>query len=116
MRSLLLARHGESEYSAKQLVNGDPGVSCPLTETGRQQARALAQPLAAEQVDLCAVTDFERVRETAELALAGRDVVLMPHLDEAGRRSATTIADALRGIAARVRVVDLRVALRRSWQ
>ena len=74
MKLLLVARHGESEYSAKQLVNGDPGVSCPLTEAGRLQARALGRILAEEQIDLCAVTEFERVRETAQLALAGRDV------------------------------------------
>jgi probable phosphoglycerate mutase len=74
VRALILARHGESEYSARQLVNGDPGVSCPLTDAGREQARELAGALAGEQIDLCAVTEFQRVRETAELALAGRDV------------------------------------------
>jgi 2,3-bisphosphoglycerate-dependent phosphoglycerate mutase len=84
LRQLLLARHGESEYSAKQLVNGDPGVSCPLTEAGREQARALGRILALEQIDLCAVTEFERVRETAEMALAGRDVpfVVVPELND----------------------------------
>ena len=74
MKQLLVVRHGESEYSAKQLVNGDPGVLCPLTEAGREQARALGRILAEEQIDLCAVTDFQRVRETAQLALAGRDI------------------------------------------
>jgi broad specificity phosphatase PhoE len=84
LRQLLLARHGESEYSAKQLVNGDPGVSCPLTEAGREQARALGRILALEQIDLCAVTEFERVRETAELALAERNVpfVVVPELND----------------------------------
>ena len=74
MRRLLAARHGESELSAKALVNGDPGVACPLTKLGRAQARALGTALANERIDLCAVTEFERVRETAEIALAGRDV------------------------------------------
>lgn len=74
MKELVLARHGESEYSLQQLVNGDPGVACPLTEAGREQARALGRALAGEPVDLCAVTSFARTRETAELALAGRDV------------------------------------------
>ena len=55
-------------------LNGDPGVACPLTEVGRAQARALGAALADEQIDLCVVTEFERVRETAEIALAGRDV------------------------------------------
>ena len=84
MRALLLARHGESEHSAKQLVNGDPGVSCPLTSAGRRQARALGRIVADEQIDLCAITEFERVRETAELALADRDVpfIVVPELND----------------------------------
>jgi broad specificity phosphatase PhoE len=84
VRRLLAARHGESEYSLKQLVNGDPGVACPLTEDGRAQARALGEALAGQQIDLCAVTEFERVRETAELALAGRDVpcAVVPELND----------------------------------
>lgn len=77
MRELVLARHGESEFSAKQFVNGDPGVSCPLTPVGREQARELGESLAGVAVDLCAVTEFERVRETAQVALAGRDVPLL---------------------------------------
>jgi broad specificity phosphatase PhoE len=84
VRRLLVARHGESEYSAKRLANGDPGVACPLTAAGREQARALRVALAGERVDLCAVTEFERVRETAELALADRDVpfLLVPELND----------------------------------
>ena len=84
METLLLARHGESEYSAKQLVNGDPGVSCPLTELGQGQARALGVAVADVRVDLCAVTAFERVRETAEIALAGREVpfLVVPELND----------------------------------
>jgi probable phosphoglycerate mutase len=84
VRRLLAARHGESEYSLAKLVNGDPGVACPLTEAGRAQARALGAALAGERVDLCAVTEFERVRETAELALAGRDVpfLVLPELND----------------------------------
>ena len=84
MRRLLVARHGESEYSLKQLVNGDPGVSCPLTDAGRKQARALGAALAGKAIDLCAVTEFERVRETAQLALAGRDVpyLVVPELND----------------------------------
>jgi probable phosphoglycerate mutase len=84
VRRLLVARHGESEYSARQLVNGDPGVSCPLTEAGRAQARALGEALADESIDLCVVTEFERVRETAELALDGRGVpfLVVPELND----------------------------------
>jgi broad specificity phosphatase PhoE len=81
---LLAARHGESELSARRIANGDPGVACPLTERGRVQARALAEALAGEPVELCAVTEFERVRETADLALAGREVprLVVPELND----------------------------------
>jgi probable phosphoglycerate mutase len=84
VRTLIAARHGESEFSAKRLANGDPGVACPLTEAGREQARALGEALAAVPVDLCAVTEFERVRETAELALADRDIpfLVVPELND----------------------------------
>jgi 2,3-bisphosphoglycerate-dependent phosphoglycerate mutase len=70
--------------SARRIANGDPGVACPLTDDGREQARALGAALAGEPVDLCAVTEFERVRETAELALAGRDVpfLVVPELND----------------------------------
>jgi probable phosphoglycerate mutase len=84
VRRLLAARHGESELSAKALVNGDPGVACPLTELGRVQAQALGTALADERIDLCVVTEFERVRETAEIALAGRDIpfLVVPELND----------------------------------
>ena len=84
MRELLLARHGESEYSARALANGDPGVRCPLTTTGRAQARALGELLRDEPIELCVVTEFERVEETADLALAGRDVprLVVPELND----------------------------------
>lgn len=82
MRTLILARHGESEYSLKQLVNGDPGVACPLTPAGREQARALGAALG--HVHLVAVTEFERVRETADLALGDRPTprIVVPELND----------------------------------
>jgi probable phosphoglycerate mutase len=71
---VILARHGESAYSVRGAMNGDPNVACPLTELGREQAQRLATALAGEKIDLCVTSEFERVRETADLALAGRDV------------------------------------------
>ena len=48
------------------------------------QARALGTALADERIDLCVVTEFERVRETAEIALAGRDMpfLVVPELND----------------------------------
>jgi broad specificity phosphatase PhoE len=74
MERLIVARHGESEYSARGAINGDVAQQCPLTATGRTQARRLGVLLASEPIDLCATSEFERTRETADLALDGRDV------------------------------------------
>jgi broad specificity phosphatase PhoE len=71
---VVLARHGESERSVEGLTNGDPRVPCALTATGREEARRLGIELADDPVDLCVTSEFERVQETADLALAGRDV------------------------------------------
>ena len=71
---LVLARHGESEYSARGLLNGDPAVPVGLTPLGLAQARALGEALAGEPLELCVTTGFQRVEETADEVLRGRDV------------------------------------------
>jgi probable phosphoglycerate mutase len=65
-------------------VNGDPTVQVRLTEKGREQARALGEQTAHLDLDACVVTRFPRTRETAAIALAGRDVPLLeePLLDD----------------------------------
>jgi len=71
---LIMARHGESEFSVVGRTNGDPAVACALTETGRQEAARLGQMLAKGHIDLCVVSEFQRAQETADLALTGQDV------------------------------------------
>src|SRR5215210_7397442 len=74
MERAIFVRHGESEYSARKLVNGDPSVAVGLTQEGQEQARLLAERLESEPIVLCVVTEFGRTRETADLALDGRPV------------------------------------------
>jgi broad specificity phosphatase PhoE len=84
MQRVLLTRHGESEFSSRALTNGDPSVACGLTAAGRAEARRLGELLAETELDLCVTSEFERVRETADLALAGRDVkrLVLPGLND----------------------------------
>jgi broad specificity phosphatase PhoE len=84
VRTAILVRHAESEFSARAAVSSDPAVGCPLTSHGEEQARALGAALAAEPIDVCVVTELERTRRTAELALAGREVpiVVVPELND----------------------------------
>jgi broad specificity phosphatase PhoE len=74
MERLILARHAESVFNVRGVLNGDPSIPGGLTEEGRAQARRLGERLANERIDLCVTTEFERTRETADVALAGRDV------------------------------------------
>jgi broad specificity phosphatase PhoE len=70
----VLARHAQSTLNVERRANGDPTVDAPVTELGRDEARLLGAQVAHVDLDLCVHTRFPRTRETAELALAGRDV------------------------------------------
>jgi 2,3-bisphosphoglycerate-dependent phosphoglycerate mutase len=84
MERALFVRHGESVFSVKALVNGDPSVACGLTEVGRQQARQLGERLQGEPIELCVVTEFPRTTETADLILGDRNVarLVLPELND----------------------------------
>jgi broad specificity phosphatase PhoE len=79
-----LARHAESVLNLEGRVNGDPTVPAPLSDHGRDEARLLGAQLAHVELDLCLHTRFGRTRETAELALDGRNVRIEvePMLDD----------------------------------
>jgi len=75
MQVLILSRHAESECSARGIVNGDPkNVDCPLSERGEEEARALGRALAGREIDLYSTSEFARTRQTARIALAGREL------------------------------------------
>jgi probable phosphoglycerate mutase len=84
MDEAILARHGESEYSARGAINGDVTVPVALTEVGRDQARRLGEVIRGDPIELCATSEFARVIETADIALAGRDVprLVVPELND----------------------------------
>jgi broad specificity phosphatase PhoE len=84
MKTVILARHGESEFSLRGAMNGDPAVASPLTPEGEEQSRRLGDALQETPLDLAVVTGFERTQQTADLALAGRDVprLVVPELND----------------------------------
>jgi probable phosphoglycerate mutase len=97
VEQLILVRHGESDYSARGLLNGDPRRRCQLTSRGRGQARQLGELLRAERIDLCVTSEFQRTKETAEIALARRAIprLVVPELNDhpAGEFEGRKLAD-----------------------
>ena len=77
MRLFLVARHGQSLFNVDQVVNGDPALDRGLSEQGIEEAERLAGQLAPLPLELVVVSPFPRALQTANIALAGREV---PHL------------------------------------
>ncbi len=82
MTTLILARHGETDWNRELRIQGSSDIE--LNELGRKQAHALAQEL--EHVELQAIytSDLSRARATAQAVAAshGLDVRLDPRLRE----------------------------------
>jgi probable phosphoglycerate mutase len=84
VRLFVFARHGQSVLNTEGRINGDPSVEVPLTEEGESQAHKLGVEIANIDFDVCVHTRFGRTKQTAEIALAGREVpfALEPLLDD----------------------------------
>ena len=74
MGTLLIVRHGETEWNAEGRIQGHTDIG--LSENGAQQARSLGQRLADRQIDVAYSSDLKRTSETARLALGHRNVDL----------------------------------------
>jgi broad specificity phosphatase PhoE len=89
---VLLARHGQSDWNAARRWQGH--ADRPLTEKGREQARALAERLRHVELDAVYSSDLRRAAETA--AAVSDDVIELPELREVdvGSWSGLTRAEA----------------------
>ncbi|WCM53839.1 histidine phosphatase family protein [Pseudomonas sp. WJP1] len=72
-RRCYLVRHGHVEYFGADGQPLDPRL-VPLSRTGEQQVRALAQVLQALTFDRILCSDYPRARQTLDQLLAGRSV------------------------------------------
>lgn len=72
MTTILLVRHGQSEWNREGRWQGhaDP----PLSEVGRRQAHELAANLASVELDAIYSSDLKRARATAEIVAEKRGI------------------------------------------
>jgi broad specificity phosphatase PhoE len=80
MNQIFVVRHGETEWSAAGRHTSRTDL--PLTEPGRERARALGAALAGRSYALVLCSPLLRARETCELAGYGEAAELEPDLHE----------------------------------
>ncbi|HET9437226.1 MAG TPA: histidine phosphatase family protein [Gaiellaceae bacterium] len=80
--TILLVRHGETDWNRERRVQGH--TDTPLNATGREQAAALAAALAGEPVAAVYASDLARARDTAQAVAQerGLEVRIDPDLRE----------------------------------
>lgn len=82
MTTLLLARHGETDWNRELRIQGSSDIA--LNELGRQQAQFLAQELTDVELDAIYSSDLSRAQATAAAVAATHalEVTLDPRLRE----------------------------------
>jgi broad specificity phosphatase PhoE len=82
---LIVARHAESEYNVKGLIDTDPRSSrSPLTSVGIEQAHTLAKRLSDDGIDFCVTSGTLRAVQTGEVIANSLSIPLVrtPLLDD----------------------------------
>ena len=75
MGTLLIARHGETEWNAAGRIQGHTDIG--LSSNGADQARSLGKRLSGLSIDAAYSSDLRRTSETARLVLGERDIALI---------------------------------------
>ena len=76
MTRIILVRHGQTQWNLERKYQGHSDVA--LTDTGREQARRVAERLAGEKIDAAYSSDLSRAAETAACIAAKHGVPVTP--------------------------------------
>lgn len=110
MTELILIRHGETDWNRELRFQGH--VDVPLNATGHEQARRLAERLAAERlaVDHLVCSDLIRTRQTATPSLQALFPAL--HIDTL---TDSSLREQSFGIVDGMRVDDIKAGHAEAW-
>ena len=67
---IYLVRHGQTDWNLFHKAQGQTDI--PLNETGRAQAKALAEKVKDYKFDICYASPLSRAKETAEIVTNGK--------------------------------------------
>ena len=73
---IFLVRHGATELSAEDRFAGS--IDAKLSDTGREQSRALGRRLSSEPIAAVYASPMTRTQETARLVVEGRPLAVKP--------------------------------------
>lgn len=79
---LYIFRHGQTNGNVNNIVQG-AGVDIELNDTGRTQAKDLAEKMKNEQLEVIYASQMKRAQETAQIVSRGEiPVMVIPGLEE----------------------------------
>jgi alpha-ribazole phosphatase len=64
---IYVARHTETEYNVKNILNANPSIDVRLTEKGIKQAKELAEKLKDKDFDVIYISELPRTKQTADI-------------------------------------------------
>ena len=64
---IFVARHGETDFNQKGIINDDPSREVSLNLNGIRQSEKLAEELKDKKLDVIFVSEFARSKQTAEI-------------------------------------------------
>jgi broad specificity phosphatase PhoE len=76
MTQVYLIRHGTTEWNQEEIFRGR--ADCPLNDTGRAEARAVAAYLKGVEIEKIYTSPLSRAAETAETIAATRGLRIVP--------------------------------------
>lgn len=83
MNKLYIVRHGQTEWNAKGIIQGNSDIE--LNELGKRQAYELASKLDLSDIDICICSPLKRARQTADILVNNKiDIIYDESIVERG--------------------------------